>query len=323
MSSTIISKDIDEAVAYLNKNDIVAIPTETVYGLAANALLPSAVAKIFEAKNRPVFNPLIVHCADWNEAKKYVETIPLKLQKLITAFSPGPITFLLKKSSFIPDIVTAGSDCVAIRIPNHPITLSLLKKINFPIAAPSANQFGYISPTTAKHVFDSLNGKIPFILDGGNATIGVESTIVGLDENNQIIVYRLGSITVEQIESITNESVKIKNNKQENPTTAGQLKSHYAPHTRLLIGDVNKLVLQHQSTNIYSINFTNLYDCLPSNHQFILSPKGDLVEAAQNLFSVLREIDKLKADIIFAEVFPNQGIGMAINDRLERASAIA
>ncbi len=320
--NTIISKDIDAAVAHLSNDDVVAIPTETVYGLAANALIPSAVAKIFEAKNRPTFNPLIVHCASWDEAKKYVEIIPEKLQILITAFSPGPITFLLKKNNLIPDIVTAGSDYVAIRIPNHPTALSLLQKINFPIAAPSANQFGYISPTTAQHVLDSLNGKIPFILDGSSATVGLESTIVGMAENNQIIVYRLGSITVEQIQSVTNESVIIKNKKEENPTTAGQLKSHYAPNTKLLIGDINKLVLQHQNKNIYSINFINIFDCLPTNHQFVLSKKANLAEAAQNLFSVLRKIDGLGADLILAEKFPDEGIGMAINDRLERASAI-
>jgi len=172
---TITGTNIIKAKQFLNTGEVVAIPTETVYGLAANALDTAAVIKIFEVKNRPSFNPLIVHCDSWQAAQNYVEHIPVKANLLAENFTPGPLTFLLPKKNNIPDLVTAGSEKVAIRVPNHPLTLSLLQSLDFPLAAPSANPFGYISPTTAKHVWESLNGKIPYILDGGAAKVGLES----------------------------------------------------------------------------------------------------------------------------------------------------
>jgi L-threonylcarbamoyladenylate synthase len=318
---TIISTNIEQAKQHLLQNDVVAIPTETVYGLAANALNDDAVIKIFEAKNRPTFNPLIVHCSSWDEASKYVEEIPEKFIPLIKKFSPGPITFLLKKKKIISDLITAGSNYVAIRIPNHPTTLALLAALPFPVAAPSANEFGYISPTTAQHVMDSLQGKIPFILNGDIATVGVESTIVGINEQNKIIIHRLGGISKEDIENEIGETMLLQN-KNEKPTTAGQLKSHYAPHTDLYLGDIRKLLAIHQGKNICTISFCNKYDGIPIENQFILSPNKNLNEAAQHLFSTLRTIDNLKPSVILAEFFPNEGLGAAINDRLERAAAI-
>jgi L-threonylcarbamoyladenylate synthase len=315
---TLISHNIQEAKYHLLNNDVVAIPTETVYGLAANALSEEAVVKIFQVKNRPHFNPLIVHCGRWTDVPNYVEEIPEKFFPLIKAFSPGPITFLLKKKNTIPDLVTAGSDFVAIRIPNHPVTLELLQTLPFPVAAPSANEFGYISPTTAQHVMDSLTGKIPFILNGEKAMIGLESTIVGINENNQVVVHRLGGVSVEYIQNELGEEVLIAT-LNEQPLTSGQLKSHYAPKAPLYVGDVQKLLQEHNSKKVFIISFQKLYNDLPLYNQFILSEEGNINIAAQKLFSALRKIDTLNPDVILAEIFPEYGLGRAINDRLERA----
>jgi L-threonylcarbamoyladenylate synthase len=317
---TLISHNIQDAKHHLLNNDVVAIPTETVYGLAANALDEAAVIKIFEVKNRPTFNPLIVHCGRWTDVPKYVEEIPEKFFPLIKAFSPGPITFLLKKKNNIPDLVTAGSDFVAIRIPNHPVTLELLQTLPFPLAAPSANEFGYISPTTAHHVMDSLNGKIPFILNGEKATVGLESTIVGINEQNKVVIHRLGGVSVEYIQNELGEEVVIATT-NEQPLTSGQLKSHYAPKTPLHVGDVEQLLKQHEGKNICILSFETTYTQLPLYNQFILSDDGNINQAAQRLFSALRKIDSINPDVILAEVFPEFGLGRAINDRLTRASA--
>ena len=320
--NTEIGNDIKKAGEYLVNGDIVAIPTETVYGLAGNALNEDAVLKIFEAKNRPSFNPLIVHVGNWQDAANYVAYIPAKAKLLAAAFTPGPLTFLLLKKNTIPDLVTAGSDKVAIRIPNHPVALSLLNSIDFPLAAPSANPFGYISPTTAEHVYESLNGKIPYILDGDAATVGLESTIIGFDENENVLLYRTGGISAEQIEELLKEKIiTAKLLSEEHPETAGKLKSPYAPHTPLYVGDIDELKKEFAGERIATISFTKQFEGIDEAKQFILSDNGDLSEAAKNLFTVLRLTDKLKVDVILAERFPDEGIGRAINDRLGKAQA--
>lgn len=320
---TIIGTDIDLASDILIRGEVVAIPTETVYGLAANACNPDAVIKIFEAKNRPHFNPLIVHTKSWEAAMNYTQEVPEIAHRLAALFSPGPLTFLLPKRNNIPDLVTAGSNLVAIRIPNHPMALALLNQLDFPLAAPSANQFGYISPTSAAHVLQSLDGKINYILDGGSTTVGLESTIIGFDEQENVVLYRVGGIAIEDIEKVTGKKVIMAEvSTQNKPQTAGQLKSHYAPNTPLYIGDVGQLFEEHQSKKIALISFSNNYPNLNIAHRFILSPSGNLNEAAQKLFAVLRQIDELNVDLIFAENFPNEGLGIAINDRLNRAQAI-
>ncbi len=317
---TTVGNDIERAKSLLIHGEAVAIPTETVYGLAANALNEDAVLKIFAAKNRPSFNPLIVHVKNWDDAKKYVAHIPAKARLLAQQFTPGPLTFLLHKKNSIPDLVTAGSDKVAIRIPNHPLALALLNTLDFPLAAPSANPFGYISPTTAQHVLEGLDGKIPYILDGGAATVGLESTIIGFDDEESVLLYRTGGISAEQIEAVTNEKVTIaKLSPEENPATAGQLKSHYAPHTPLYVGDIEALKKQFAGKRTASISFTKSFDGIEK--QFVLSPEGSIAEAAKKLFAVLRAVDKLDVDVIVAELFPEEGIGRAINDRLKRAQA--
>ncbi|MBL0358749.1 MAG: threonylcarbamoyl-AMP synthase [Chitinophagaceae bacterium] len=319
---TIIGEDIEKARHYLMNGELVGIPTETVYGLAGNALDENAVVKIFEAKNRPSFNPLIIHVGSWQMLEKYVEHVPAKAKLLADKFTPGPLTFLLPKKNTVPDMVTAGSDKVAIRIPNHPLTLSLLKSLDFPLAAPSANPFGYISPTTAQHVLEGLEGKIPYILDGGAANVGLESTIIGFDERENVLLYRTGGISAEQIEEVLKEKIAAAQiSPQKNPETSGRLKSHYAPHTPLYIGNIDELKKQFDGKQIAIISFTRQIDGIDENRQFVLSPSGNLAEAAKNLFTALRLTDKLKVDVILAEKFPDEGIGRAINDRLGKAQA--
>ncbi len=316
---TLISPNLQDAKHHLLNNDVIAIPTETVYGLAANALNEAAIIKIFEIKNRPTFNPLIVHFGRWTDTSNYVEEIPEKYFKLIRVFSPGPITFLLKKKPIIPDLVTAGSPYVAVRVPSHPITLELLKTLPFPLAAPSANPFGYVSPTTAQHVYDNLNGKIPFILNGEKALVGLESTIVGINDDNKIVIHRLGGISREQIEEELEETVIVATHNQR-PITSGQLKSHYATNAPLYVGDVQKMIANHHGKNIFVISFNKEYEGVPLDNQFVLSTEGDIKLAAQRLFAALRRIDTLMPDVILADIFPNEGLGAAINDRLDRAS---
>ncbi|MBL7711470.1 MAG: threonylcarbamoyl-AMP synthase [Chitinophagaceae bacterium] len=319
---TLTGTDIDKAQALLEQGCLVAIPTETVYGLAANALDPEAVLKIFEAKQRPQFNPLIVHISDWAEAQQYVSHIPATAQLLAKEFTPGPLTFLLPKKDIIPDIITSGSPLVALRVPAHPVCRALLSRLSFPLAAPSANEFGYISPTLAAHVQQSLEGKVAYILDGGAATVGLESTIIGFDEAEEVIVHRVGGLSIEQLEAVLGKKVQFPVRTQEQaPLTSGQLKSHYAPHTALYTGDIPALALRFPGKKIASISFSASY---PLEHvqQFVLSPGGSLTEAAGNLFRVMREIDALQADIILAEIFPDEGLGRAINDRLNRARAV-
>ncbi len=320
--NTVIGTDIDQAVSLLNKGELVAIPTETVYGLAANALNEDAVLKIYEAKQRPRFNPLILHIASFDQAKKYATYIPPAAELLATAFWPGSLTILFEKQSIVPDLVTAGSSRVALRVPNHPLTLKLLEQLSFPVAAPSANPSGYVSPTSAQHVYHNLHGKIHYILDGGECGIGVESTIIGWNEKKEVEVYRLGGIPVEAIEDVLQQKVIVNKSISENPDTPGQLKSHYATATPLYLGDFNKLIDQFVNKKILLINFSNYHPALPQDQQLVLAPSGTLEEASKNLFKLLRAADAMKGDVIIAEKVPNKGLGAAINDRLQRAQHI-
>lgn len=313
-----IGTDIRKVKTFLEKGDLVAIPTETVYGLAANALDVTAVAKIFEAKQRPSFDPLIVHTHGLDEVFQFVNFIPESLLKLAETYWPGPLTLLLPKKNVIPDLVTSGLDRVGVRIPNHPLTLELLKELDFPLAAPSANPFGYISPTTALHVQKQLGDKIPYILDGGACEVGLESTIVG-EENGEIIIYRLGGLSIDDIEKIVGK-VSIQLNQSSNPKAPGQLKSHYAPKKPVIIGDLKQLENQHSDKKIGAIVFgTHALGekTLVKN----LSASLNFNEAAGNLFSFLRELDDEDVDIIITSLVPETGLGLAINDRLRRAAA--
>lgn len=311
--------DIEKARQLLSENELVAIPTETVYGLAANALEPEAVVKIFEAKKRPFFDPLIVHIADISYLENYAKDIPDLAYRLAEHFWPGPLTLVLPKKDIIPDIVTSGLQTVGIRCPAHPLTHQLLSVTGFPLAAPSANPFGYVSPTTAAHVQEQLGEVVSYILDGGSAQVGVESTIVGF-ENGQAVIYRLGGLSVEDIEKIGGE-VRVSLNTSSNPLAPGQLQSHYAPSRPLYIGNIDELITRFPGKRIGILSFSRSYDAKEIVRQWVLSPGGSLHQAAQKLFSALRDADHSSAELLLAEKFPEEGLGRAINDRLYRASA--
>lgn len=311
-----IGTHIEKAAHLLRSGELVAIPTETVYGLAGNALNPEAVAKIFETKNRPHFNPLIVHVPDVPAAKKYVQHFPEPADKLARAFWPGPLTLVLQKKTIIPDLVTAGLDTVGLRCPDHPLTHNLLSQLVFPLAAPSANLFGRVSPTRPEHVNEQLGHLIPYILDGGLCTVGIESTIVGF-ERNRPVIYRLGGITVEQLQEVTGE-VFINTHSSANPKTPGQLKSHYAPSKKVVLGKMEDLLQQYPA---HCSGILTLSKNFNSPYQRMLSPTGNLHEAAHNLFQALRDFETMPVDVILAELVEEQGLGRAINDRLRRAAA--
>lgn len=314
---TIIGKDIQKAKYFLLGGDIIGIPTETVYGLAGNALNENAIAKIYAAKQRPRFNPLIVHVADKKSIQQYAH-IEKHSATLIQAFMPGPLTLLLPKKEIIPDIATAGSSKVAIRIPQHPLTAELLRELPFPLCAPSANPFGYVSPTTAQHVKDKLNGIIPYILDGGSATVGIESTIAEIKDNS-LIIHRTGSIAINDLAAATGLSVTVITSTKDAIETPGQLKSHYATDTPLFRGNLTDFFDGAVTKKTAAIVFTMPLKQIPGADYFVLSEKGDMHEAAANLFKIMREIDDATYEVIIAEYLPDEGIGKAINDRLERA----
>ena len=316
-----IGTDIALARQLLREGKLVGIPTETVYGLAGNALNAKAVTAIFETKRRPSFDPLIVHVGDMEQAKAYSSFFPEELMALAEVFWPGPLTVLLPKTESIPDLVTSGLDTVAVRVPSHPLTRELLLGLDFPLAAPSANPFGYISPTRASHVQDQLGDTIPYILDGGDCSVGLESTIVGV-EHGQVIIYRLGGIPVSAIEQLVGQ-VLILPQSSSNPKSPGMLKNHYSPRTPLMLGELDALVadfrLKGEPFGILSFN--KRFPDIPDSHQVILSPSGDFGEAARNLFSGMRLLDKADVSVILAEELPEKDLGKAINDRLRRAAA--
>jgi L-threonylcarbamoyladenylate synthase len=314
-----IGTDIDKARTLLMQGELVAIPTETVYGLAGNALNENTLLKIFSAKNRPHFDPLIVHVHSLEQANEYVENINASAIKLAIKFWPGPLTLLLPKKKTIPDLVTSGLDLVGIRYPDNSLTLALLKQLPFPLAAPSANPFGYISPTTAQHVNDQLGDKIAYILDGGPCEVGVESTIVGFDKDEPFI-YRMGGLTQEEIEHEIGP-VTVQLNASSNPKSPGQLASHYAPQKKLVLGNLNDLLKTHFNSEVGIISFEKSLSNIKNENQRVLSKNGNMEEAARNLFAALRELDKLEIETILAEFVPDIGLGKAINDRLKRASS--
>ena len=311
---------IARAAECLQSGDIVAFPTETVYGLGANALDEKAVAKVFAAKNRPSFDPLIVHVANKEVVSKYVTTIDERAQQLMDSFWPGPLTLVLPKQSIIPDIVTAGMETVAIRIPSHPIARSLLQAVDFPIAAPSANPFGYVSPTTAAHVRDTLGDVIELIVDGGPCAVGVESTVCALTEG-QAVLLRPGGVTLEQIESVIGP-VQAGNPTESDKRSPGTLLSHYAPRVPAqLIGPGEVLPQPKTGERVGLLSLTSRSDVHGYTVTEALSKDGDLIEAATNLFAALRRFDGHDLNRVVIESVPENGIGLAIMDRLRRAAS--
>lgn len=316
---THIGTDIHEAAAYLNSNEIVAIPTETVYGLAANALNEQAVSQVYAAKKRPLYNPLIVHIKDINEVEKYAAQIPALAYKLFESFSPGPLTIILPKKDIVPDITTAGKQDVALRIPNHPLSLSLLEMLDYPLAAPSANPFGYISPTSAEHVYNQLRAKIPYILDGGPCKSGLESTVIAFRENKAYL-HRLGALGIDELKKII-PNISFETKDDNAPVSPGMLKQHYSPNTILVQSkNIDQLILEQGDRKIGIISFQKNYP-IDADKLVVLSPSGDLNEAASRLYAALHYMDALDIDLILVEFMPEEGIGAAMNDRLERAAS--
>ncbi|MEM7655318.1 MAG: L-threonylcarbamoyladenylate synthase [Bacteroidota bacterium] len=315
-----LGTDVAYAAELLAAGELVAIPTETVYGLAANAFLPEAVAQIFEVKGRPRFNPLIIHTDRLEKIADLVHELPPSVQALADRFLPGPLTFLLPRNERLPEIITAGSERVGIRIPQHPLCLKLLQQLAFPLAAPSANPSGYISPTSAQHVSQQLGKQIPYILDGGECQVGLESTIIGLEADQQLQVYRLGGLALEEIEAVVGR-VRLAPSIAEgsNPASPGQLKSHYAPQTPLFLGEMSELLTEHGLKGSVLLSLEDLYPDVPTQQQFRLSPAGSLQEAAARLFALLRALDQAGFKRILAQPVPEEGLGRAINDRLRRA----
>jgi len=312
--------DITYAANQLKEGGLVAIPTETVYGLAANALDEKSVLKIFEAKKRPAFDPLIIHFSQWDRVMPYVGKIPIKAHLLAEAFTPGPITFILPKNDLIPSLVTSGHDTVGVRIPRHPMTRELLDAIDFPLAAPSANPFGYISPTTADHVLDQLGDEVDYVLDGGPCDVGIESTIIAF-ENEQPMILRLGGLALEQIEDVLGEKVSAIRTSSSNPNAPGMLSSHYSPRKKLIVGDIRSLLPEYSGQKVAVIQLQK--EIVAHNGKLLiyeLSAKGDLEEAARRIFDVMRAADQSSASVILAEYMPDTFLGRAINDRLRRAN---
>ena len=315
----IISKDISKAAALLVAGELVAIPTETVYGLAGNIFNEAAIRRIFEVKQRPLFNPLIVHLHDVKQINEVAAEFPETAKKLAQAFWPGPLTLILKKKELVPDLITAGKETVALRMPNHPTTIKLLQNIDFPIAAPSANPFNRISPTRAKHVANYFESKIPMVLDGGPCKKGIESTIVGF-ENNTPIVYRLGSLSIEDLEKIVGP-VRLKDKATNNPTAPGMLAKHYSPRTKmLLVDDLSSAIAAHTDKAIGVLSFQSNFSADHIKHLEVLSENGSLEEATSNLYQALHTLDSAQIELILAERLPEKGLGKSMNDRLERAS---
>jgi L-threonylcarbamoyladenylate synthase len=308
-----------KAAEIIRGGGIVAFPTETVYGLGANGYNPLAVARIFEVKRRPSFDPLILHVADPADVRKLVKEIPSSAKKLIERFWPGPVTVVLLKEENIPDIVTAGLPSIAVRMPDHPMALSLIKESKCPIAAPSANPFGYLSPTTAGHVREQLGDQVDLILDGGPCTVGVESTIVSfLDGKPKLL--RPGGVSLEEIESAIGE-VEIRPIQEDRPSAPGMLSRHYAPRTPIVLDWSEKSLDSYKGRRIGLLAFRKPGTSLKFNHIEVLSKKGDLREAAANLFTAIRRLDDLKLDLILAESVPEVELGRAIMDRLRRATS--
>ena len=316
----IIANDITKAKQLLDEGKLVAIPTETVYGLAGNATNAEVVAKIFEAKNRPTFDPLIVHIYSHDQLNELAEPVTEIAQKLMSAFWPGPLTVLLKRKEIIPDLVTSGLDTVAIRMPQHELARELLSTLSYPLAAPSANPFGYISPTSAQHVQDQLGDKIDYILDGGECSVGLESTIVSFEEEVPTVL-RLGGISVEDIEKVIGK-VAVNAHSSSQPQAPGMLKSHYAPSKNIITIDEFELLAPAEIKGFGYLGFSDFDDRFDLNDQYMLSQSEDLNEAAKNLFTSLRALDQIAhLHTIVINFVPDLGLGRAINDRLKRALA--
>jgi L-threonylcarbamoyladenylate synthase len=311
-----IGTDVHRAANLLKSGKLVAIPTETVYGLAANALDEEDVLAIFKAKNRPHFDPLIVHVHSYSQLEELTASFPPSAVKLAEAFWPGPLTLILPKATKVPDLVTSGLQYVGVRMPRHPLTRELLTNLDFPLAAPSANPFGYVSPTTAQHVDDQLGDKVDYILDGGPCSIGLESTIVSFGADDQPTLLRYGAITENQIIALIGK-IDVKVSTGSKPDSPGQLDRHYATSTPIRLISPTEISTIDFNDSICVIGFGEDEN---SAFTYNLSRSGSLEEAATNLFRILRLTDSLGFEELVISTVPDKGLGKAINDRLRRAA---
>jgi L-threonylcarbamoyladenylate synthase len=332
-------RTVDRAVAALNAGEVVALPTETVYGLAADAIRPEAVAKVFEAKERPFFDPLIVHLPEpsWLGRIAQQDDVFVLVEDLTQAFWPGPLTLILPRWSIIPDIVTSGLETVAVRMSAHPVFREVVRTFGRPVAAPSANRFGRISPTSADDVMKELGGRIPLIVDGGPTTHGIESTIVKVAQD-RLIILRAGPITREDLEAFAPVEIGYPTTMVEAP---GQMKSHYAPRTPLILeqrpfgvraddvpesGELAQIAFKGERDDaerkIGVLAWKQPSFAIDCAAMEVLSPGGDLREAAATLFGKLRRLDEAGLDFIVAEPVPEVGLGVAIMDRLRKAASV-
>ena len=315
-----VGTDVKHAADILRAGGLVAFATETVYGLGANALDAAALAHVFDVKQRPKFDPIIAHVARWSDVAPLVRFIPEQASLLAQRFWPGPLTIVFEKSDLVPDLLTAGLPTVAVRIPSHPLALELIGKAQLPIAAPSANVFGSISPTTAAHVAEQLGDRIDYILDGGPCRVGVESTVIDLTGSRAVLL-RPGGLPVEEIESVIGPVLRPDPfaHADAGPRPApGMMSRHYAPCTPLeaatTIGPV------HANERVGLLTWKPCDDVDRFAAVVVLSPTGNLREAAANFFAALRTLDSLGLDRILALEFPDEGLGLALNDRLRRAA---
>ncbi|MCC5845226.1 MAG: threonylcarbamoyl-AMP synthase [Verrucomicrobia bacterium] len=319
--------DFEEAVEALRRGQLMGWPTETVYGLAGNALDADAVASIFEAKGRPTFDPLIVHAADTAAAFALADSVPPEARDLAERFWPGPLTLVLPRRPDLPDLLSAGLNTLAVRVPSHPVAREVLVRSGLPLAAPSANRFGRISPTCAEHVLEEMRGqpRVAGVMDAGPCALGVESTVVGFPGRGRVVVYRTGGLPVEKLRGAVPalEVVDVRR-AEDDPELAvrgeqspGMLARHYAPSTPLRL-------LEAGETPAVSVGRRG-WLCFSERPEVegpveVLSKQGDLAEAATRLFACLRRLDAAGVDEIIAWKVPNQGLGRAINDRLSRAA---
>lgn len=310
--------EIKQAAEILRGGGLVAMPTETVYGLAASVFNPRAVARVFEVKQRPSFDPLIAHIALPEDLDRVASDIPDAARKLMDVFWPGPLTLILPKRGEIPDIVTSGLATVAVRMPDHPMARELILESGLPLAAPSANLFGRISPTTAEHVREQLGNGVDMILDGGPCRVGVESTIIGWRDGVPTLL-RAGGLPLEDAERVIGKIFcPPPGPPVSKPDSPGQLMRHYSPRTRTVL-DADALPEPGAKAGWLGINPPAHPDRFSVAE--ILSESGDLREAASNLFAAMHRLDEDGLDVIIAEPAPDEGLGRAINDRLKRASA--
>lgn len=321
-------KDLEEAAKFIQDGEVVGIPTETVYGLAADALNPGAVKKIFQAKGRPADNPLIVHISAWEQIRPLVTKIPKLAEKLAEKFWPGPLTIILPKSDLVPEITSGGLDTVGIRMPSHPVARALITCSNRPLAAPSANISGYPSTTSAQHVMEDMHGKIAAVIDGGICSVGVESTVIMLESETRVRILRPGFITAEMLKTVADEVIidpAITHDLQEGQQarSPGMKYKHYSPHAKVFLVEGNfeafsNFVNQQNQEDTWAVTFSQ-EECDKLNCHSLSYGVSD-AEQAQQIFGVLRHLDELHAKTVYVRSPKTDGVGLAVYNRLIRAA---